>query len=64
MISNNHKRMIAFYMIKELKDKINRDDLIDWFIALSQRNNKYDCVQITVKELVNLAENIGIEVRI
>jgi hypothetical protein len=62
MISNKHKRMIAFYMLKELKGKINKEDLIDWFISFADKRG-FTVANITVKDLIILAENIGIEVR-
>lgn len=64
MVSNKEKRFIAFYMLKELKDKINKEELTDWFIDLAEKRGVYHQINITIKELISLAENIGIEVRI
>lgn len=62
MISNKNKRLIAISMLKDLKDKIKKEELIDWFIERTERGSNISSNEISVKDLIDMAKNIGIEV--
>lgn len=62
MMSNKLKRVIAFYMIKELGSTVNKMELTDWIIQFCKKKHISD-YDIAVKDIVELAKNVGISVR-
>lgn len=64
MITDANKKVIALKMLKKFqnKDKLNKGELLDWFIKLSDKEGKYFANNATVKDVVTLATNIGIQI--
>jgi hypothetical protein len=63
MINNITKRKLALAMLQELKGKVIKEELINWFIDKTERGSEISG-DISVKDLIALAGNIGIEVKI
>jgi hypothetical protein len=64
MISNKNRRLIAIAMLKDLKTTIKKEKLINWFIEKSEKGSAIVMSEVSVNDLVALAESIGIEVKI
>jgi hypothetical protein len=64
VISNKNRRLIAIAMLKDIGASIKKEKLVDWFIGVSERGSDIVMSNVSVNDLVVLAECIGIEVKI
>jgi hypothetical protein len=64
VISNKNRRLIAIAMLKDIKTTIKKEKLIDWFIDVSEKGSDITMYDVSVNDIVGLAESIGIEVKI